>query len=203
VQVGAGGDASVESVVMPGPPGQQSESDRAGARRLSPDTHLAHLFASLPKQPAQLYTNSASTATSLSRLDPSSADGELSPRQMTSPAPAPDSSAICSSAHRAIKDPRNDVVIRSSDGKLFPFRRLWLEVASPVFESMFKVGRGNDAGAQPSHGQLPVVDVSEDGALVEMFLVYAHPQEDGPPAQSVEELDQCVTSARAVCRAQR
>lgn len=117
---------------------------------------------------------------------------------MTSPAPASGSSSFSSSAHLAFQDAHNDVIIRSSDGKIYPFRKLWLACASPVFESMFEIGLKNEGSVDPTEDQLPVVEISEDGKMVEMLLIYAHPQECSLPAYNAEELVRCVLRLREV-----
>jgi len=69
-------------------------------------------------------------------------------------------------------DPKADIVVRSIDRFDFPFRRLFLSAASPVFEDMLEHIDGL-AGEKNAQG-LPIMQVEERKDELELFLRFIH-----------------------------
>ena len=70
-----------------------------------------------------------------------------------------------------------DVILRSSDNVDFRVFKLFLSLASPVFETMFGLPQPSE-GANPDEGTddgLPVVPVSEDSETLDALLRFCYP----------------------------
>lgn len=107
-------------------------------------------------------------------------------------APAPSSSkqdraaqpssppAIVDKFSPTFNDPEADVILRTADGWLFATKRMYLMVASSVFEDMFKLPQlyqpsgGVTKAGQAAPGVLPVVEMAETRAHLEPFLRWIH-----------------------------
>ena len=87
-------------------------------------------------------------------------------------------SAPCSSDAAAPFDHQlADVILRSSDNIDFRVFKLFLSLASPVFETMFGLPQPSE-GANPDEGttdRLPIVPVSEDSKTLDALLRFCYP----------------------------
>ncbi|KAI0040718.1 hypothetical protein FA95DRAFT_1478523, partial [Auriscalpium vulgare] len=83
-------------------------------------------------------------------------------------------------------DPRADAVLRSSVGTRFRLSTHILSLASPVFADMFTIGRPSDVLAADA---LPIVDVEEDAATIDLLLRWCYPVRS-PPLMTLENARQ-------------
>lgn len=92
----------------------------------------------------------------------------------------PPSQAVVEKWSQHFNDPEADVILRSVDGYLFATRRAFLVAASPVFDDMFKIPQANDdhgglrKEGQAAPGVLPVVEMTEIGPKLSLFLRWIH-----------------------------
>jgi hypothetical protein len=87
----------------------------------------------------------------------------------------------------------NDVVLLSADGKRLGFRRVFLESASVVFES---VGLIAGQGADCAGGKLPVIPLAEAAETLATLLLYLHPRAPDPEIKSYEQMERSVDLLR-------
>ena len=88
-----------------------------------------------------------------------------------------DSPATLSYAASPFDHPQADIILRSSDNIDFRVFKLFLSLASPVFETMFSLPQPSE-GANPNEeikDGLPVVSVSEDSKTLEALLRFCYP----------------------------
>lgn len=78
--------------------------------------------------------------------------------------------------HRDFADPSADIVLRSSDGKLFRIHSIILKLGSSFFHDMFEVAYSDDAP----------IDMSHDAVTVHGLLSLIHP---GAPMPSLNSID--------------
>ena len=91
-----------------------------------------------------------------------------------------------------------DVILRSSDAKMFYSWKTLLSIASSVFNDMFTLpqpeasNNDNVDGGPCQHDGLPVIDLTEDGCTLGCILSLCHPPsctgEPFKPVNSVREL---------------
>ena len=88
-----------------------------------------------------------------------------------------DSPATLSYAASPFDHPQADVILRSSDNIDFRVFKLFLSLASPVFETMFGLpqpAEGADLDEETRDG-LPVVSISEDSKTLDALLRFCYP----------------------------
>lgn len=99
-----------------------------------------------------------------------------------------------SPTHAIFAEAANDVVLRSSDAQSFRFRRAYLEAASDVFDDLFALASATVDGSVPRKrtGDGPIVDLADEGEVLETFLLFIHPRAANPALKTWEELERCV-----------
>jgi hypothetical protein len=95
--------------------------------------------------------------------------------------------------------PENDIVLSSADGVRLGYRRVFLEAASDVFESMGLIARERGASCEAAQamamaidvddGEVPVVPLADDAADLATFLRFLHPGEPDPVIATYDELE--------------
>ena len=85
-------------------------------------------------------------------------------------------SSDCTYAAAPFDHPKADVILRSSDNVDFRVFRLFLSLASPVFEALFDIPQPTKlSGDQEVRDGLAVIPVSEDSKTLDMLLRFCYP----------------------------
>ncbi|KAJ7636243.1 hypothetical protein FB45DRAFT_906194 [Roridomyces roridus] len=84
-----------------------------------------------------------------------------------------------------------DAILRSSDGVDFCVHRAILSLASPVFETMFRLPQPQPQDSNSGPIDLPVVDVSERSVALERALRFFYPGTH-PDSKTLEELGEAI-----------
>lgn len=102
------------------------------------------------------------------------------PKRQRTSEPSPAHTAVPDRFSTFFNDPQADVILRSVDGALFATRRAYLIGPSSVLEDMFAVPQpvtdkeATSKDGQAAPGILPVVQMSETGPELEVFLRWIH-----------------------------
>jgi len=78
------------------------------------------------------------------------------------PTPAPAATAQRSAQHPLFEAPENDIVLLSADGVQLGYRRVFLEAASDVFESMGLIASESGVSGEAAEATSMAVDVDDD-----------------------------------------
>jgi hypothetical protein len=121
------------------------------------------------------------------------------------PTPAPAPTAQRSAQHPLFEAPENDIVLLSADGVRLGYRRVFLEAASDVFESMGLIASESGVSGEAAEAtsmavdvdddEVPVVPLAEDAADLATFLCFLHP---GEPDSVIDKYDELERSAPAL-----
>lgn len=100
-------------------------------------------------------------------------------------------------------NPSADLILRASDGVDIQVVRAILSAASPIFSDMFIVAQPMVSSASAEHstekppldGELPVVDMTEDSATLELLLRFCYPVQS-PTLRTISDILSVLEAAR-------
>lgn len=94
--------------------------------------------------------------------------------------------------------PEADIILQSSDSVNFRVFKLFLTLASPVFETMFKLPQPAAGTNEDTKDSLPVVSVQENSKTLDTFLRFCYPSTlaEDPSLENLTDIKAILGAAR-------
>lgn len=94
--------------------------------------------------------------------------------------------------------PEADIILQSSDSVNFRVFKLFLSLASPVFETMFKLPQPTVGTNEDTKDSLPVVSVQENSKTLDTFLRFCYPSTlaEDPSLENLADIKAILGAAR-------
>ncbi|KAG1739360.1 hypothetical protein EDD22DRAFT_959386 [Suillus occidentalis] len=94
--------------------------------------------------------------------------------------------------------PEADIILQSSDSVNFRVFKLFLSLASPVFETMFKLPQPAVGANEDTKDSLPVVPVQENSKTLDTFLRFCYPSTlaEDPSLENLADIKAILGAAR-------